>query len=201
MTLDPFEPIRRRESEARQSEESMATRVRHRMRPRLTLEMDVGLGLIREPELTSQVAMFSARGMLGYRVQFAPQVGLQVRAGGRLGLASYHSQPASYESRATAAEDQMLFGGGVLELMPFVGPFGRVYVGPIGQLGYMKYEKNALRSGEETVRLPNGLTAGAGVHGGVALTDKERVAIHFSTLVAYQNGLALLLTVGVGCHL
>jgi hypothetical protein len=188
------------ELEARQNEASMATRLQHRMRSRVTLEMDGGLGFLREPDFSREVDLFSARAMLGYRMQFTPQLGLQVRVGGRLGVASYRARTVSANGWQTPADDQMVFGGGLVELMPFVGPIGRFYLGPIGQLGYLTYEKDALRSGSETVPLHAGLTAGGGLHGGVVLTDKEMVAVHFSTIVAYHDGLALLFTVGVGYH-
>jgi hypothetical protein len=195
---DPFDRLPGLELEAKAKAHSMATRLLYRMRPRTTLELDTGLGFIREPR-GNEVDMLSVRAMAGYRNQFTGRSGLQVRVGGRLARATFVGRsPADYSYLAT--QDETSISGALVEVMPFLGPFGRFYVGPVGQLGYVSYGKNALRSGLDSASLHDGLTAGAGLHGGVALTDTEKLALHFSAIVAHENGLALFFTAGVGLH-
>jgi len=139
--------------------------------------------------------------LVGYRIHVRPRLGLQVRAGVRLGLARLTGSERTTEEWPTHSSDRTNFAGVLLEVMPILGPFGRFYFGPIGQLGTLSYRKSTLTAGTSIAALDDGLTAGAGVHGGVVLTNTEKLVLHFSLLLAHQNGLALSGTFGVGFHL
>ena len=84
------------------------------------------------------------------------------------------------------------------EIAPYLGPFGRVYVGPLVFLGYFAYDKEALRIGTELLSLESGVTVGLGLHGGAFVGDHERMAIQFSVQGSRLNGILLFTTIGVG---
>jgi hypothetical protein len=194
---DPFDALSNPELEAERTEQAMARRLQHRMRPRNAVELDGGIGFI-GPQHASDVVLFSVRAMLAFRTHFSPRWGLALRAGVRAGLASLESSGS-----ASIGTDSATTGmaGPVVEILPIFGPFGRFYFGPLAQASYMVYGKNTLRTLSGSVSLDDGLVVGGGVHGGVVLGETEKRVIHFSAVLAHQSGFAVLLTAGVGFDL
>jgi hypothetical protein len=88
--------------------------------------------------------------------------------------------------------------GVIAEVLPYFGPFGRIYLAPSFSLLYLWFNSSGLRSGDHYVSLDSAATMAMGFHLGWVLGDKERTVLSFGGRFATLNTVTLFFTVGVG---
>ena len=180
---------------AREEEQKLALRLQNRRQPKFAISLDGMLGIL---GYSNSATALSLRLLVGYRGQIVPQAGLVVRGGVVGGIVVYDRSSDTTPAETASGSDSTGTVGGVIELAPYLGPFGRFYCGPLVFLGYFVHGKDTLRVGVDSLSLEKGTTAGLGLHGGVLLGDRERVALQFSVQGSGRNGFFLFTTVGVG---
>ncbi len=186
-----------------EEERRFELRVKNRMRPKLTLDLEGALGIMGSGSYGSAVAP-SLLALVGYRQNYAPWFGLRLRAGLLLGVATFSSSSSSCDSSYTSScstTDSTRLLGGILEVAPFFGPFGRFFFGPLLWGGYLDFGTNELHSGTDYVVLDSGAIVGFGGQIGFALGDREQTVLSFSSRVAYFNKVTVFVTAGIGFDL
>ena len=177
----------------REAEQRLMMRMLERRRPRFTISLEGVLGM-----RSGGVGTLAAGLHLGYQGQVTPRFGLILRGGVLGGTAMYGTTGDSDPAFATKSTSSTSLFGLMLQVVPYFGPFGRFYVGPLGFLGYFSHGRNSLGWGMDTVSLRDGLAGGVGFMGGILLGERERVAVQFTGMAGALRGDALFLTtVGV----
>ena len=178
-------------------------RMKNRMRPKLTIDLEGAIGMMGQG--VDPVVAPSLLALVGYRQNYAPWFGLHLRAGMLLGVATYSSSDSScdsyYNSSCRSASDSTRLLGGILEVVPFFGPFGRFFVGPLFWGGYLDFGANALYSYSDSVPLHSGPTVGLGGQFGFVLGGREQTVLAFSLCMSGLNSLTVFFTGGVGFDL
>lgn len=190
-------------------EAALQARVQNRLRPRLTIDLQGGLGMLAVKDWNDDVTVPTptAAVLLGYRQNFTPTMGLLIRGGAMLGLAILDYSPSS--NTADSGSDATSMVGGLIEAAPFFGPFGRFYVGPSLWAGYVSFGSDTLRAesdsyryGSATFHLHEGPMYGIGGTGGVVVGAVEQVDITFTGRLDLNpdHKTTLFLMFGVGFH-
>jgi hypothetical protein len=185
--------------------QALAVRVRSRMQPKFTLDLQGGFALI-EPHRwsgTTSVAGLTGAMLFGYRRNYQPRSGLLVRGGPILGFAALGEEAASSSSSSSGTKSTTM-SGFLLEVVPYYGPFGRFYVGPSAFLGYVGFfDDNLWRTTSESAfHLSSGVMLGAGFSAGLLLGDREQTDINASLRVDCNpdHNLSVFLMAGIGYH-
>jgi hypothetical protein len=173
----------------REAEQKHTMRMLERRRPRLTISLEGVLGI-----RSGGVHALAAGLHLGYQGQVTPHFGLILRGGVLGGTALYGTTGDNDPALGTTSTSSTSLFGLMLQLMPYFGPFGRLYLGPLGCLGYFSHGRNSLGWGMDTVSLRDGLAGGAGLMGGVLIGERERVAVQFMVMAGALRGDPLFLT-------
>lgn len=185
-----------------EEERAFALRMEHRLRGKFTLDLQGGLGLLGMSEWGNYSHVFSPTGALlfGYRVNKSPRFGMHVRGGILLGIPVFQyrsTQGASSES------DSTLMAGLMAEAIPFFGPFGRFYVGPLVWLGYLGFEKSNLKAGNGVFYVGDGPAYGIGGTGGILVGAREQIDLNLTVRIDLNpdHKLTLFVLYGIGFHL
>lgn len=184
-------------------------RVQNRLRPRFTIDLQGGLGLLSTKDWNDDVTVPtpSTAILLGYRQSFNPTFGVLVRGGAMLGVAVLDYSPSSNNS--DHGSDSTLMTGGLVEAAPFFGPFGRFYFGPSLWAGYVSFRRENLhadsgsyRYGAAAFQLHDGPMYGIGGTGGVVVGAVEQVDITFTGRLDLNpdHRATLFFMFGVGFH-
>jgi hypothetical protein len=173
----------------REAEQRLMMRMLERRRPRFTISFEGVLGTRSGGVLTLAAGLH-----LGYQGQVTPRFGLILRGGALGGTAVYETAGDSDPALGTTSTSSTSIFGLMLQAVPYFGPFGRFYVGPMGFLGYFSHGRNSLGWGMDEVSLRDGLAGGAGFMGGVLIGERERLAVQFTGMVGALRGDALFLT-------
>jgi hypothetical protein len=163
--------------------EEAAVRARNRMRPKLSIDPEVVVGLM--PRGGHEVVAPAGLLMVAYRQNYLPWFGLRLRAGPLLGVAAFSASDDSScygsqcdSSGGTTHTTRML--GGIVEAVPFFGPFGPVILGPVFWAAYLNFGSNSLDSDSVAEPLRSGATGGLGVQCGLLLGRREKTVLSFS---------------------
>lgn len=166
---------------------ALQARLQNRLRPRFTLDLQGGLGMLAVSEWNGDVTVPTPTGslLLGFRQNYTPRMGLLVRGGAMLGVAILDYSPTTKSTDNGSDSTSMV--GGIIEAAPFFGPFGRFYLGPSLWAGYVSFGSDTLRAesenyryGSATFHLHEGPMYGIGGTGGVVVGAEEQVDITFS---------------------
>ena len=190
-------------------EAALQARMQHRQRPRFTLDLQAGLGMLAVKEWSDDATVPTPTTaiLLGYRQNFGPNFGLLIRGGAMLGVAILDYSPSTNTS--DNGSDTTLMTAGLIEAAPFFGPFGRFYAGPSVWAGYASFGKDNLRAdsdnyryGSATFHLHEGPMYGIGGTGGVVVGAMEQVDITFTGRLDLNpdHKTTLFLLAGVGFH-
>jgi hypothetical protein len=190
-------------------EAAWQARLRNRLRPRFTLELQGGIGMLAVSEWNDDVTVPTPTGslLLGFRQNFTPTMGLLVRGGALLGAAILDYSPTN--DSTDHGSDGTVMVGGIIEAAPFFGPFGRFYLGPSLWAGYVDFGTDTLRAESENYRygsaifhLHSGPMYGVGGTGGVVVGAEEQVDITFTGRLDLNpdHKTTLFLLFGVGFH-
>jgi hypothetical protein len=188
-----------------EEEAAMALRLQQRLRGRLSLGIQGGLGFLAPKEWTHDSSLITGLAVLwaGYRRNFQPTFGLQVRGGAMLGFAAYNVTYSTSSDPKESDSDFTQVTGALLDVVPYFGPFGRFYVGPMAWLGYISFSDKDLRAGPNgRFALQDGAMYGIGVSGGFVLGQREQIDLNFSTRLDLnsEHKLTLLGMFGVNFH-
>ena len=179
----------------------LAQRLGNRMRPKFTLDVQGAIGLMGDaPAPVMSPALLA---LAGYRQNYAPWFGLQLRGGLLLGVATYShsSSDNSYYGSENSGPSQTSMFGGIVEAVPLFGPFGRFLVGPLLWAGYLSFADSMLYSGSESVGLRSGTTTGFGGEFGFVLGDRERTVLSFVLRASALNTVTIFMSAGIGFHI
>jgi hypothetical protein len=169
-----------------------AVRDKWHLQSKFTLDIEGMLGLMGDgdvPVVTPTVALLA-----GFRRNFSSRFGMILRGGVLAGKATFE------ESSGNTTDSTSVLGG-LVEAIPFWGPFGRFYCGPSMWAARLSFGKRELQSGYTSVWLQTGATLGLGFHGGVLLGQEEHTVLSFGARVSNFNGVTLLLTAAIGFQL
>jgi hypothetical protein len=187
-----------------EEESRFELRMKNRMRPKVTIDLEAGFGLMGpgDDPVVAPVVM----ALVGYRQNYAPWFGLHLRAGPLLGVATYSASSDYCDSYYTSdcgsgPTDSTRLLGAIVEVVPFFGPFGRFFVGPLLWGGYLDFGANELHSGSVSVTLESGGTVGFGGQFGFVLGDREQTVLAFSLRGAGINTFTMFMTAGIGFDL
>lgn len=181
-----------------------ALRMKNRMRPKLHIDLEVAIGMMGDG--ADPVVAPSVIAWLGYRQNYAPWFGLHLRAGLLLGVATYSTSGGSCDSYYSSdcssgpTESTRLLGG-LVEIAPFFGPFGRFFVGPLLWGGYLDFGASELNSGGVTILLDSGTTLGFGGQFGFVLGDREQTVLAFSLRATGLNTFTMFMSAAIGFDL
>ncbi len=191
-------------------EAALQARLQNRLRPRFTIDLQGGLGMLAASEWTSDVTVpaLTTSVLFGYRQNFTPNMGLLLRGGAILGIAILDYSPTNDTDDNGSDGTSMV--GGIVEAAPFFGPFGRFYLGPSLWAGYVSFGSETLRAesenyryGSATFHLQEGAMYGVGGTGGVVVGSAEKIDITFSGRLDLNpdHKTTLFFMFGVGFHL
>jgi len=164
--------------------EEAAARARNRMRPKLSIDPEVVVGLMTHG--VDLVVSPAGLLMVAYRQNYLPWFGLRLRGGPLLGIAAYSASDdnsSCYGSQCnngggTTRTTRMI--GGMVEAVPFLGPFGPVIFGPVLWAAYLNFGSNTLNSGSEAGPLNSRVTGGIGAQCGLLFGRRETTVLSFS---------------------
>jgi hypothetical protein len=180
-----------------ESDESAATRERiaHRMKSRLTAHLMLTQSRLQDDVLSATGGMLA----LGYRKNVFTSAGAYVRLGA--GIANVQTD------RVTDARGHEVMDGsasvlyeGTAELVPYVGPFGRFYLGPILWLAYRSFAPDHFDFADSAYVMPNGWLGGAGLDVGLLALAREQLDIDLRLKTAFDGDIPLRAEIGVGWH-
>ena len=184
-----------------EEERAFAVRMEHRMRGKLTLDLQGGIGLLGISEWRGHSNVITPTGALlvGYRVNQSPRFGMLVRGGVLLGIPVYEYAPTT-GSRST---DTTTMAGLMAEVAPFFGPFGRFYFGPLAWLGYLGFDKSTLKAGNGSFYLGDGPAYGLGGTGGILVGAREHIDLNLTVRVDFNpdHHFTIIELFGIGFHL
>jgi hypothetical protein len=182
-----------------------AARLLQRARPKFTLDLQVGYAVIAPTAWPAHTSVFTPTAMLlfGGRQNYQPKLGVAYRGGLLLGMPSLDYDDSTTIPSASYS-DSTFMTGFVLEAMPYFGPYGRFYVGPLVFVGAVGFVDNNLDAGPtgERFHLAGGLMGGAGVAGGFVVGDHEQTDLNFAIRLDFnpEHKMTLFLMAGVGLH-
>ena len=133
----------------------------------------------------------TASGLIGYRQNYTWWLGTWLRGGPFVGSAAYSTTTDEYETETRTA----MLAGLMVEAVPFIGPFGRFYLGPVFWGRYLAFDENA-SDGRATVR--DGWTGGVGFHFGVVLGRREQNVLSFAIYSSQMNPQTIFLAATIG---
>jgi len=167
------------------------------MRPKFTIDLEGGIGIL---GFGGDVITPSFLALAGYRQNYASWFGLHVRAGLVLGIATFDASNSSSSSYSTSESqtDSTSMTGGMLEVLPFFGPFGRFYFGPIIWGGYLNFGSSELYSAPVHEMLESRAFLGLGGEMGWVLGDREQTVLSFAVREASLNSNTVFFTAGIG---
>lgn len=170
---------------------SQSSRMKFRQSPRLTLHgMMTVSGLV-----DAKLAAIGATGAVGYRQNFAPQFGLHIRVGaGIAGVFPGHDTSSDITSKANIMTN--VYG----EVVPFAGPLGRFYLGPIVWASYFHFANNPYRSGYGLFALPDAVRLGGGLDMGMLALAHEQLDINWRLKSTFNNQMPFSIEMGIGYH-
>ena len=183
----------------------MAIRLLQRARPKLTLDLQGGFVILAPTEWPARASVVAPTGMLlfGRRQNFQEKLGVAYRGGLLLGMPILQSNDTTTTASGSDS-DSTFMTGLILEAMPYFGPYGRFYVGPLVFVGAMAYGNNDLHAGATETRfhLANGFMGGAGVGGGFLAGDYEQTDLNVTLRLDFnpEHKMTLFLMAGVGLH-
>jgi hypothetical protein len=186
-------------------------RLRNRLRPHFTIDLQGGIGLLGVQEWDNDITVPtpSVAFMFGYRQSFTPTFGLLLRGGALFGVPILAYSPTSSNNTTSkdTGSDSTWMAGPLFEASPFFGPFGRFYFGPSVWAGYLSFGKEYLRAKTDThgtgmFHVADGPMYGIGATGGIVLGDTERTDITFTGRLDLNpdHKTTLFLMAGVGFH-
>jgi hypothetical protein len=191
------------------AEAALQARIQNRLRPRLTIDLQGGIGMLALKDWSDDVTVPAPTTsvLIGYRQNFTPTMGLLARGGAMFGAAILTYSPTT-ETKDDGSDGTFLVGG-LVEAGPFFGPFGRFYFGPTLWAGYISFGKNTLeadsdnyRYGSAKFQLHEGPMYGLGGTGGVVVGAMEPVDITFTGRLDLNpdHKTTLFMMLGVGFH-
>jgi hypothetical protein len=167
-----------------EEERAFALRLENRMRGRLTIDLQGGMGMLGTSEWESRTSVIALNvaTLFGYRRNFQPRFGMLFRGGAFLGAAIFSYNDSSSSSSSSSDSDATTMIGVLGEGGPFFGPFGRFYFGPTLWAGYITFDKKDLQAGPTGYgfHLSDGEMYGIGATGGVVVGAREQIDITFS---------------------
>ncbi len=184
---------------------SMRKRLANRTKPRFTLYglTSVG-GLVR-----ANLMAVGATVAIGYRQNFTETFGLHVRAGLAAGGVMVNDESSSSSSSSTAGstrQDDTVFGHFYGEFVPYFGPFGRFYFGPLVWYGHFGFQKNTLNSYDDydrlrkTYEISDSWKGGTGIDMGILLLGREQLDINWRLKSTLNDQIPFWFEMGVGYH-
>jgi hypothetical protein len=182
----------------------MLGRLEHRMRGKLTLDLQAGGGFLAITRLASDASLGAlvARLMVGFRRNYSPSFGLHLRGGMLIGVPTYTVGGPTIPLFDEGVErDRTSMAGAMIEATPFLGPFGRFYVGPTLWAAYLGFSRSLLEAKGEKVNLNDGPSGGLGLDCGFLAGQREQIDLNFSFRGDFARGGSLLFLFGVGFHL
>lgn len=183
--------------------EARAARQERRLHNKLTIDLELSLGMMGDAPDPVVAPAFSL--LVGYRRNFVPWFGLILRGGPLIGVATYQDSTSSYssstypyDSGTSNPTDSTTMAGVIAEILPYFGPFGRIYLAPSFSLLYLWFDSPGLRSGDTSVGLESAATMAMGFHLGWVLGDSERTVLSFGGRFTTLNTVTVFFTAGVG---
>jgi hypothetical protein len=188
-----------------EEERILQLRIQNRPRPKITIDLQGGLGMLAMNDWDGDVSVPAPSSMVlvGYRQNYTASFGLVLRGGAMLGAAILSYSPTSDSS--DDASDGTLMIGGMAEACPFFGPFGRFYIGPSLWAGYVSFGQEDLRAqsqyyGTASFHLTDGPMYGIGASSGFLLGDSEQTDLNMTARLDLNpdHKATLFLMFGVG---
>jgi hypothetical protein len=191
-----------------QSEEispRMRERMAYREKPRFTVHglMDVG-GF-----LDADLMAIGLSAAIGYRQNFAEKFGLHLRVGAAVGSVQVPNSSSSSDTSSTNATrgDSTTFTHVYGEFVPYFGPLGRFYLGPILWGGRYMFDTHVLREYDyydNTIHIYNvsdSWKGGTGLDMGMLLLGHEQLDINWRVKTTLTNSIPFWFEMGVGFHI
>ena len=180
-----------------ESGESASTRERlvYRTRPRLTAHLMLTQSGLQEDVLSATGGLLA----LGYRQNLFPRAGLCVRLGA--GIANVRVDRVT-DARGNDAADSSASAlyEGAAELVPYAGPLGRFYAGPILWLAYRWFAPDHFSVADQAYLMPNGWVGGVGLDMGLLALAREQLDISVRIKTAFNGDIPLRAEIGLGWH-
>jgi len=170
---------------------SQSSRMQFRQSPRLTLHGLMTISGLVEAKL----AAVGVAAAVGYRQNFAPQFGMHFRLGaGVAGVFAGNETSSDITPKANTMTN--VYG----EVVPFAGPLGRFYLGPIIWASYFHFADNPYRSGYGLFALPDAIQFGGGLDMGILALKREQLDINWRLKSTFNNQMPFSFEMGVGYH-
>jgi hypothetical protein len=177
--------------------ESADTRERlaYRMRPRLTAHLVLTHSRLHPDVLSATGGMLA----LGYRQNVSAFAGAYVRLGA--GMANVQADRVT-DARGHEASDSSasVLYEGTAELVPYAGPLGRFYLGPILWLSYRSFAPDHFGFAGRSYVMPHGWLGGAGVDLGLLALAREQLETSLRVKTAFDGDIPLRVEIAVGWH-
>jgi hypothetical protein len=180
--------------------QARAEREQRRMRPKLTIDAGLEMGMILSTPGGDPVMMPMFSPLLGTCLHVAPWFGLIFRGGPLIGGAVYQDTSGKNGS-SSAKEDSTQVIGVVAEAFPFFRTAGRFYWGALLSAMYLSFGSPELQSGGWSVNLNSGVTGAFGLAMGWLLGKEEKTALSFSLQGSPANKATMLFTARIGWQL
>ena len=165
----------------------------YRRTPRLTLHGMVVVSELVDADLTA----IGAAAAIGYRQNFAAQVGVQIRFGGGAAGVSVATDGSSPKPTGSTSMTE-LYG----DVAAFLGPLGRFYLGPLLWYSHFTFADHAFQpaGSPSAFVLPDAWKGGGGLDMGLLLLQREQLDVNWRIKTTFNSQMPFRLEMGIGYH-